>query len=272
MPEKIVEYNIVDQSNADMRAYAVYVARARMIPSFQDGLKPVQRRILYALFHDFPQTKSGRTVKTASVGGRVVERYHPHGDASVYSTIKPMVNWFESYMPMIKQQGSFGNIWGDAASAPRYTEVSLTEYGLNCVLGDLNETDAATDWEWNYDGNYKEPRYLLSRVPNLLINGTFGIAVGLKTEIPKHNINDVIDATINLIDHPNADVVLIPDDPQGSDIIEADWKALSHTGKGKFKTRAKIEIGEFNGRPALFVNTLPSMWSSLKRLEKRLRN
>ena len=259
MSEKIVEYNIVKQSNTDMRAYAVYVARSRMIPSFQDGLKPVQRRIMYALFHDFPQTRNGKTVKTASVGGRVVERYHPHGDASVYATIKPMVNWFESYMPLIKQQGSFGNIWGDAASAPRYTEVALTPYGVECVIGDMNETDASTDWELNYDGNYKEPIYLPSKVPNLLINGTFGIAVGLKTEIPKHNINEVIDATINLIDNPNYDVVLVPDDPQGSDIIEADWASMSHTGKGKFKTRAKIEIGEFNNRPALFVNSLPSM-------------
>lgn len=259
MSETIKEGNIVKQSSDDLRLYAIYVARMRMLPSFTDGLKPVQRRIIYALYHDFPQTRTGKTVKTASLTGRVIERYHPHGDTSVAMAIKPMVNWFESYMPLIKQQGSFGNIWGDSPSAPRYTEVALTPYAVNCIIGDMQESEASTDWELNYDGNYRVPMYFPSVVPNLLINGSFGIGVGLKTEIPKHNINEVIDATINLINDPNYDVVLIPDDPQGSDIVNADWVSISHTGRGKFKTRAKIEIGEYKNRPALFVNTLPSM-------------
>lgn len=259
MSEKIIEENIVKQTNEDLTAYAVYVARKRMLPACEDGLKPVQRKIIFALYNDFPQTAKGKTVKTASVTGKVIEKYHPHGDTSVAMAIKPMANWFESYVPLINPQGSFGNIWGDGPAAPRYTEVALSKYAVDCVIGDMKETYASTDWEDNYDGNYKEPMFLPASIPNLLINGTFGIAVGLKTEIPKFNINEVIDATLHLIDHPNSDVILIPDDPQGSDIIDTDWVTMSKTGKGKFKTRAKIEIGEFHHRPALFINTLPSM-------------
>lgn len=259
MSEKIIEENIVKQTNEDLTAYAVYVARKRMLPACEDGLKPVQRKIIFALYNDFPQTAKGKTVKTASVTGKVIEKYHPHGDTSVAMAIKPMANWFESYVPLINPQGSFGNIWGDGPAAPRYTEVALSKYAVDCVIGDMKETYASTDWEDNYDGNYKEPMFLPATIPNLLINGTFGIAVGLKTEIPKFNINEVIDATLHLIDHPNSDVILIPDDPQGSDIIDTDWVTMSKTGKGKFKTRAKIEIGEFHHRPALFINTLPSM-------------
>lgn len=259
MPEKIIEENIVKQTNEDLTAYAVYVARKRMLPACEDGLKPVQRKIIFALYNDFPQTARGKTVKTASVTGKVIEKYHPHGDTSVAMAIKPMANWFENYVPLISPQGSFGNIWGDGPAAPRYTEVALSNYAVDCVIGDMKETYASTDWENNYDGNYKEPMFLPATVPNLLINGTFGIAVGLKTEIPKFNINEVIDATLFLMDHPDKDIVLIPDDPQGSDIIDTDWAAIARTGKGKFKTRAKIEVGEFHHKPALFVNTLPSM-------------
>lgn len=257
--ETIREGNIVKQSNSDTASYMAYVCRRRVLANFADGLKPVQRRIIYALYHDFPQTRTGKTVKTASLTGRVIERYHPHGDTSVAGAIKPMVNWFESNEPLIKQQGSFGNIWGDSPSEPRYTEVALTPYAVDCIVGDMNYSDASTDWELNYDGQYKEPIYFPAVVPNLLINGSFGIGVGFKTEIPKHNLGEVIDATIKLIDNPNAEIVLIPDDPQGSDIINADWKSISETGRGKFKTRAIIDVGEYKNRPALFVNTLPSM-------------
>lgn len=123
----------------------------------------------------------------------------------------------------------------------------------------MTETYSSTDWDWNYDNTVMEPLYFPSKVPNLLINGSFGIAVGMTSNIPPHNISEVIDATIHLIDHPNDEIILLPDDPQGCDIIEADFATISRTGKGRFKVRAKIDIGEFQNKPALIVKALPHM-------------
>lgn len=258
MNEKILDANILDQTTEDLRSYSIYVARRRSLPDPRDGLKPVHRKILYTLYNDFAN-RGNSTVKTAAVGGRVIERYHPHGDTSVYDAIKPMTNWFQIYEPLIRAQGSFGNIWGQGAAAPRYTEVGLTKYCIDCIIADMKYSDTSTDWHDNYDGKYKEPTYFPSAVPNLLINGSFGIAVGLRTQVPSHNINEVIDATIKLIDDPNADIVLVPDDCQGSDIIATDFAKISHTGKGKFKVRAKIEVCEIDKHPALKVTSLPSL-------------
>lgn len=258
MSEKIIDANILQQTTEDLTSYSIYVARRRSLPDPRDGLKPVHRKILYTLYNDFAN-RGNSTVKTAAVGGRVIERYHPHGDTSVYDAIKPMTNWFQIYEPLIMAQGSFGNIWGQGAAAPRYTEVGLTKYCIDCIIADMKYAPTSTDWQDNYDGKYKEPIYFPSAVPNLLINGSFGIAVGLRTQVPSHNINEVIDATIKLIDNPNADVILVPDDCQGSDIVATDFAKISHTGKGKFKVRAKVEICEIDKHPALKVTSLPSL-------------
>lgn len=258
MNEKIIDANILQQTTEDLTSYSIYVARRRSLPDPRDGLKPVHRKILYTLFNDF-SNKGNSTVKSAAVVGRVIERYHPHGDTSVYDAMKPMINWFQIYKPLLNPQGSFGNIWGQGAAAQRYTEVGLTKYCIDCIISDLQFAKGSTDWQDNYDGKYKEPIYFPSAVPNLLINGSFGIAVGLRTQVPSHNINEVIDATIKLIDNPDADIILVPDDCQGCDIIATDFAKISHTGKGKFKVRAKVEVCEIDKHPALKVTSLPSL-------------
>lgn len=270
MSERILPVNVIEQTKADMTGYSIYVARRRALPDPRDGLKPVHRKILYALWMGGGKNK--RTVKTAAVVGDVLKKYHPHGDASVNAAIKPMTNWFEIYKPLVDHQGSFGNMSGDGPAAPRYTEVKLSDYGMNAVIGDLNFSKTATDWQDTYDGTDIEPIYMPSVVPNLLINGSFGIAVGLRTSIPKHNISEVLDMTIKLIKNPNTNVVLIPDDCCGCDIIDADWKKISHTGKGKFKIRANTEITEFNNHPAIRITALPPMvyLSSIKTKVEKL--
>lgn len=259
MAERIIDENIVTQANQDLKTYAEAVCRERAIPHAVDGLKPVVRKILYTMYEYLKQTRTGTTVKSASIVGIVMQRFHPHSDSGIYGAMKGMTNWFESYMPLIKPKGSFGNIWGDSAAASRYTEAALTPYAVECIIGDMTETYSSTDWDWNYDNTVMEPLYFPSKVPNLLINGSFGIAVGMTSNIPPHNISEVIDATIHLIDHPNDEIILLPDDPQGCDIIEADFATISRTGKGRFKVRAKIDIGEFQNKPALIVKALPHM-------------
>lgn len=256
MSERIQDVNILDQTNKDLISYSIYVARRRSLADPRDGLKPVHRKILYAMYNDF---RGSSRVKTASVVGRVIEKYHPHGDASVSAAIKPMTNWFEINKPLIDNQGSFGNIWGQGASAPRYTEVGLSKYCIDCIIADMKESEGSTDWQETYDGKYQEPVYFPAAVPNLLINGSFGIAVGMRAQVPMHNINEVIDATIKLIDNPNADVVLVPDDCQGCDIVATDFAKISHTGKGKYRVRSRIEITEYEKHPALRVTCLPSL-------------
>jgi DNA gyrase subunit A len=255
---KIVEANIVEQSNEDLTAYAIYTARKRSLPSYIDGLKVVHRRILYTLFEHFPMTKRGITIKSAACVGKTMS-IHPHGDAGIYNSFNGLINWFECYRPILIGQGSFGNPYSNLSAAPRYTEVCISPYALDCIISDLSESPNSIDWEKTFDFTSLEPIYFPAKVPNLLINGSFGIAVGLRTQIPSHNINEVIDATINLIDNPNADVVLVPDDCQGSDIVEADFVEISHTGRGKYRTRAKINITEVHGKPALEITSLPNM-------------
>ena len=259
MAETISEENLLKMHNDDYTAYAVSVARERAIPSAVDGLKPVHRKILYTMFHDFTLYPNKATKKTARVGGTVMGKYHPHGDMSIYDAIKHMVNWFEIYEPLIFGQGGFGSMYGDSASAPRYTEIKLSDFAMDCVISDLKYTDKAVDWIATYDNSDKEPKFLPAAVPLLLINGTFGIAVGIKTEVPKHNINEVLDATIKLIRHPNAEIVLVPDSCSGSDIIEADFDTISKTGRGTFKMRGRIEITEYNGSQALRILSMPDL-------------
>lgn len=257
MAEKIKEENALTQYKSDMQTYGLAVIYGRMCPDFRDGLKLVQRRILYGM-SAFSKA-STEFVKSADIVGSVMGKLHPHGDASIYDAIKPMVNWSEINMPLIDKTGNFGSFLGDPAASSRYTEVKLSSFAMDVFLSDLKRSDKTTDWTDNYSGTYKEPTFLPASLPMLLINGSFGIAIGLKVEVPRHNITEVIDATINLIDNPNYDVVLVPDCCMDCDIIDADWKSISHKGYGKFKVRGKIEIGEFENKPALIIRSLPDL-------------
>lgn len=251
----IKDVNMLNQYVDDMTLYAIYVALHRLVPDYRDGFKDVQRKIIYAMHKIGPS----RTVKSSSVVGTVMDKYHPHGDTSIYGAMKPMVNWFETNIPLIDKQGNFGNFQGDGASAMRYTEAKINKFAEDVVIGDLKRSNQVVDWEDNYSGTCKVPEYLPPNLPMLLINGSFGIAVGFKVEIPRHNINEVIDATINLIDHPNAKVVLVPEQSMECEIIDADFEKISKTGFGNFKVRGKIDIGEFKGKTALFIRSLPDL-------------
>ena len=263
MSEQIIPVNMLKQHNMDYSEYIIYLVRHRVLPNPIDGLKNVHRRILYSLFKDFHMNKHNcKTIKTSRVSGHVIGKYHPHGPASVEDAIKPMVNWFEIYCPLIRAQGGYGSMYGDKQSAARYTEVALSDYALDCIVSELNETPSSVDWRNNYDNSCKEPVYFPAAVPNLLINGTSGIAVGMVTELPKHNISEVIAETIKVIHNPRHQVFLIPDNCMGSDIIATNFKDICNTGKGKFKVRGRLEITEWDyGRggkyPALKVLSMP---------------
>ena len=256
----IIESNIVFQSTKDMKEYAKEVYSNRALPTI-DGLKPIHKKVIYCLFHDFPKTRRQETVKSASMVGTVLYKYSPHGDTSTYLAAAALSNWFQNYMPLIKGQGGLGSIYKgvSGASAYRYTEMGLSKFCMDAVLADLVETDKSVDWMDNYSNTEKEPKFLPVKIPLLLINGSFSIGVGLRSQIPTHNINEVIDATIKLIDDPDAEIVLIPDDCQGSDIVASDFEKISKTGVGKYKTRAKIEISEEHGRPTLTITSLPDL-------------
>lgn len=255
MAEIIKQVNINEQSEIDMQRYAVYVARHRAVPEYRDGLKPVQRNIIYAMYND---DKAINTfVKSAKIVGTVMGTYHPHGDSAIYGSMKPMTNWFEINMPLIIKQGNFGNFQGDGAAASRYTEARLSPFAIDCVIADLKETDKVVDWDENYDNTTVQPGYLPAALPLLLINGASGIAVGLKVDIPTHNINEVIDATIALLHDPNADIVLVPDTCMPCEIVDSDWKAITNTGTGKFKVRAVINTIQHDGYPALEITSIP---------------
>lgn len=178
-------------------------------------------------------------------------------NSSIYGATKPMANWFEINMPLISAQGNFGNFQGDSAAASRYTEIKLSPFALDCVIGELKETDKVVDWDENYDNTTVQPGYLPAALPLLLINGASGIAVGLKVEIPTHNINEVIDATIAILHDPGADIVLVPDTCMKCEIVDTDWKAITNTGTGKFKVRGKIDTIEYQGYPALCITSIP---------------
>lgn len=178
-------------------------------------------------------------------------------NSSVYGAMKPLVNWFEINEPLIIKQGNFGNFQGDGASAARYTEAKLSSFAVDCVISELQETNKVVDWDDNYDNTLLEPSYLPAAVPLLLINGASGIATGLKVEIPSHNINEVIDATIALLHDPNANIVLVPDTCMPCEIVDSDWVGITNTGTGNFKVRGIIETSEYNGYPALIIRSIP---------------
>ena len=184
MAETILTRPAGEQFKDDYTRYALYTTYKRVLSDFRDGLKPVQRRIIYAMFND---TKAiGHTVKSAAVTGDVMKLYHPHGDSGIYGTFKPMVNWWESKVPLLDKQGNFGNLSGDIESAARYTEVKLSKFAMECVIGELADTKKSVDWDDNYSNTCKEPEFLPVKVPLLLIEGSLGIGVGLRADIPAH--------------------------------------------------------------------------------------
>ena len=257
MAETILTRPVGEQFKDDYVRYALYTTYKRVLSDFRDGLKPVQRRILYAMYKNSGATQ--HTVKSQAIVGDVLKYYHPHGDSSAYGGIKPMANWWESKVPLIDKQGNFGNLSGDGASAARYTEAKLSKFAIDCIMGDLITTDKSVDWLENYSNTCLEPEFLPVKVPLLLIEGSIGIGVGLKADIPAHNLNEVIDATIFLMHNPQGQVALVPDHCMECEIFDTDWSKISKTGFGHYKIRGKIDIEDYKGKKALIIKSLPDL-------------
>ena len=255
MSETIIKKSSLDMYKNDMITYAIETNRRRSVPDARDGLKLIHRRILDAMFNH--ETCATSFIKSSAVIGTVMKVSHPHGDAAIGDAMKPMANWFEIMEPLITPHGNYGSMQGDGAAAPRYTEVKLSPFALDCVIADLKQEKNIVDWVETFDGRHMEPEFLPVAVPLLLINGCFGIGIGLRSEIPKHNLAEVIDATINLIKNPNADVVLIPDHCMKCEIIDTNWKSISNKGRGKYKARAVIDIEKVRDRYNLIIKSIP---------------
>ncbi len=242
--------------------YAMSVIVSRALPDVRDGLKPVHRRILYAM-HKLGLRSGGRFRKSAAVVGEVLAKYHPHGDSSVYDAMVRMAQDFSMRYMLVRGQGNFGSIDGDNAAAMRYTEAKMEKMTDQLVADIEKET---VDFRDNYDGSHQEPTVFPSRIPNLLLNGTTGIAVGMATNIPPHNLGELIDGTIHLSRNPESTVddlmefIKGPDFPTGGIIYDVGIIRQAYaTGRGSIVMRAKTEIIEEKGKPRIVITEIPYM-------------
>ena len=259
--QKIVEINLEHEMENAYIEYAMSVIVGRALPDVRDGLKPVHRRILYSMYES-GLTSDKPFKKSATCVGDVLGKYHPHGDASVYDAMVRLAQDFSMRYPLVDGHGNFGSVDGDPPAAYRYTEARMSKM-CNEMLRDIDKD--TVDWDPNFDESLKEPRVLPSRFPNLLVNGSSGIAVGMTTNIPPHNLREVIDATICVLDNRDATLddlmehIKGPDFPTRGVIMgRAGIRAAYATGKGHIKVRARTEMEEFgNGRTRIIVTELP---------------
>ena len=239
--------SIVEEMKTSYLDYAMSVIVSRAIPDLRDGLKPVHRRILYAMYEsgntfDKSYRKSARSV------GDTMGKYHPHGDSAIYDALVRMAQDFSMSLPLLDGQGNFGSMDGDRAAAMRYTEVRMAKTA-NSLLADIEKD--TVDFQDNYDGKDREPTVLPARYPNMLVNGAGGIAVGMATNIPPHNLGEVIDATQALIENPDLDSIQLmeyipaPDFPTGGIILGTAGARKAYTeGRGSVVTRSKTSVEE----------------------------
>ena len=269
---KVETVEIVDEMQRSYLDYAMSVIVSRALPDVRDGLKPVHRRILYAM-HEMGLTHSAKYRKSATVVGEVLGKYHPHGDTAVYDTLVRLAQDFAMRYPLIDGQGNFGSVDGDPPAAMRYTEVRMAEIA-NELLEDIDKNTVT--FVDNFDATRKEPQPLPGKLPNLLLNGSAGIAVGMATNIPPHNLVEVCDAISHLIDHPDADIEQLmkfikgPDFPTGGAIFDINEITAAYaTGKGRVVMRAKAEIEEDKSEKfKIVVSELPYQVNKAKLIAK----
>ena len=258
--EKIQNYSLEEIMGERFGRYSKYIIQDRAIPDVRDGLKPVQRRILYGMYrehntYDKPYRKSAKTV------GHIMGNYHPHGDSSIYDAMVRMSQWWKQNTPYIDMQGNNGSIDGDSAAAMRYTEARLSKIS-NELLKDIDK--GTVTWAPNFDDTEMEPTVLPAKFPNLLVNGTTGISAGYATNIPPHNLGEVIDATIKRIESPNCrldtilEIVKGPDFPTGGIVYEAKGIIDAFTkGRGKVIVRAKTSIEKIKNKINIVITEIP---------------
>ena len=260
-PSDIRPVSILDEMKRSYLDYAMSVIVARALPDARDGLKPVHRRILYSMYEQ-GHTPDKKYVKSARVVGDVIGKYHPHGDQSIYDAMVRMAQNFSMRVPLIDGQGNFGSVDGDPPAAYRYTEARLTKSAL-AVLGDIDKD--TVDFQANYDNSEREPVVMPAKFPNLLVNGAGGIAVGMATNIPPHNLGEVIDACVALIDNPELtiddliNIVPGPDFPTGGIILGRQGiRSAYHLGRGSIVMRGKVEIDAIRkDREAIIITEIP---------------
>ena len=269
--QKIMQVDLEKEMKKSYIDYAMSVIVGRALPDVRDGLKPVHRRILYAMYED-GLTSDKPYRKSATTVGNVLGRYHPHGDASVYDALVRLAQPFSLHYPLIDGHGNFGSVDGDPPAAYRYTEARMAKLA-NYMLADIKKD--TVDFEPNFDEERQEPVVLPSRFPNLLVNGSSGIAVGMATNIPPHNLTEVIDGICYVIDNPEAELDEIcqfikgPDFPTGGVIMgRSGIRAAYATGRGKIKVRAKTEIVELpNGKSQIQITEIPYMVNKARLVE-----
>ena len=267
----IIEHEIYDEMKNSYIDYAMSVIVGRALPDVRDGLKPVHRRILYGM-HSLGITPDKPHKKSARIVGEVMGKYHPHGDSSIYDAMVKMAQDFSTRYPLVDGHGNFGSVDGDGAAASRYTEARMSPFSLQMVRDIEKDT---VDFMDNYDGEEQEPVVLPSRVPNLLINGSNGIAVGMATSIPPHNLGDTIDACVKLIDEPDCDIedliriIKGPDFPTGAMILGRHAAREAYlTGQGKVNVRSVCEIEEgAHGRMRIVVSEIPFQVNKARLIE-----
>ncbi|RSK25441.1 DNA gyrase subunit A [Bacillus sp. HMF5848] len=268
----VQDINISQEMRASFLDYAMSVIVSRALPDVRDGLKPVHRRILYAM-NDLGMTSDKPYKKSARIVGDVIGKYHPHGDSAVYETMVRMAQNFNYRYMLVDGHGNFGSVDGDSAAAMRYTEARMSKISME-LLRDINKN--TIDYQDNYDGSEREPVVLPSRFPNLLVNGAAGIAVGMATNIPPHQLGEVIDGVLALSHDPDMTIAELMDIIPGPDFPTAGFimgrsgiRKAYETGKGSITLRARVEIEEkSNGKPVIIVNELPYQVNKAKLIEK----
>ena len=275
--DKVHEVDLEKTMKDSYIDYAMSVIASRALPDVRDGLKPVQRRVLYSMIElnngpDKPHRKCARIV------GDTMGKYHPHGDSSIYGALVNMAQEWSTRYPLVDGHGNFGSVDGDGAAAMRYTEARLSKISME-LLADINKN--TVDFRPNFDETEKEPAVLPSRFPNLLVNGTQGIAVGMATNIPPHNLREVINAVIKIIDNQVEEdrettieelleIIKGPDFPTGATILgRSGIDQAYRTGRGKIKVRAVTDIEAMaNGKQRIIVTELPYMVNKARLIEK----
>ena len=261
--EKIISINIEEEMKSKYIDYSMSVIVSRALPDVRDGLKPVHRRVLFGM-HELGVRSNTAYKKSARIVGEVLGKFHPHGDTSVYDAMVRMAqDWSLRYM-MVDGQGNFGSVDGDNPAAMRYTEARMRKTSEDMLLDIDKDT---VDWNDNFDDTLKEPSVLPSRLPNLLLNGTTGIAVGMATNMPPHNLTEVVDGCIQYIDKRGdlevSDLmnnVKAPDFPTGGTIYGYDGvRSAFETGRGRIVIRGKVRFDEENGRERIIVEEIPYM-------------
>ncbi|GAF16268.1 LOW QUALITY PROTEIN: DNA gyrase subunit A [Bacillus sp. JCM 19046] len=268
---RLRERHIDEEMKESFMDYAMSVIVSRALPDVRDGMKPVHRRILYAMF-ELGMTPDKAYKKSARIVGEVLGKYHPHGDSSVYDTMVRMAQDFSYRYMLVNGHGNFGSIDGDSAAAMRYTESKMSKISMELVR-DLNKD--TVDFDDNYDGTEREPKVLPARFPNLLVNGTSGIAVGMATNIPPHQLGEVIDGLLALSENPEITIPELmeyipgPDFPTGGEILGRSVIRKAYTtGRGSIMVRAKTDIIENKGKQSIIVTELPYQVNKARLIEK----